>query len=214
MIDIEGFNLAKFENILADGGIIIDCRPLEEFALGYARGSIYSALLKINAKLIAACMEGLKDILIIAAPGKEQIFANGLESLGFINITGYLKGGFATWQEAEKPIDIMISIEPDEFILDLKYSKPHIVDIRHAAQYNNGHIEGAENVPPVEMILGWEALANSKKTYYIYDEDGIYAATLISFLKSKGLHNYYHLTGGFRALKAAGAVLEGEVGKI
>ncbi len=214
MADIVALNLAKFENILLDGGIIIDCRPLPEFTNGYAKGAIYSALLKINAKLLAACMDGLKDILIIATPGKEQIFANGLAAIGFINITGYLDGGFETWKQAEKPLDIMISIEPDEFLLDIKYSKPHIIDIRHAAQYNNGHIEGAENIPPIEIALGWEALANAKKTFYIYDEDGSNSATLISFLKSKGLHNYYHLTGGFAALKAAGAPVEVEIPKI
>jgi rhodanese-related sulfurtransferase len=64
-------------------------------------------------------------------------------------------------------------------------------------------------VPAADLVERYAEL-DIKQTIFLYDEDGEGALAIISFLKRRGIHNFYHLKGGFQAAKAIELPMEHE----
>jgi rhodanese-related sulfurtransferase len=144
--------------------------------------------------------------LLIAEEGKEDEKYDLLIKAGFENIEGYLKDGFATWHNAGNPLDVALSIDSEEMMLDIKFGEPRIVDIRPKASYDFMHLATADNVQASKLINHIEELPRDD-IFYLYDEDGETAMFIVSWLKKHGHHNYYHIKGGYKALLESEAIM-------
>ena len=204
MKPLSALNLAQFENYLAMGCQVIDMRPAEQFAEEYNPGAIYGAENFIKSGGLGKLIPVLTPIVLIAEEGKEQEKCEILRKAGFENIEGYLKEGFATWLNAGNTIDVALSIDPEEIMLDIKFGDPKIVDLRSKTAYNFMHLASADNVQASKLINHMEALPKDD-VFYLYDEDGETALSIISWLKKHGHHNYYHIKGGYKALQESEA---------
>jgi len=192
--------LTEFELEYETGAYVLDFRQAIEFVDGFIPASYYMNARFLKSHIRGEMIHPTETIILIASNHAISDIHRELEKLGYSNIIGWLKGGFETWKEADKKIDIAISIEADELMMDMKYDDPQVIDIRSAEAFDAMHLENAENIPVENLVFNLDDLPKDG-IFYLYDEDGELSLSIISALKNQGLHNYYHITGGFNALK-------------
>jgi len=203
---IPSLSVSDFEKSSKYESLIADCRAPLDFIKGFIPASVFIAPTFFKYPFLKDFFkdEEHQRYYLIAEEGETEEKTQWLQKQSGKAIDGTLDGGFQSWANANEPIDVIISIEADEIMMDMKYGKPYIADIRSEAAFNAMHLEGAEHTDP-EALLKNVAKLKPEHTYYIYCEDGNISLSLISMLKSEGYHNFYHLQGGFKALFEAEA---------
>jgi rhodanese-related sulfurtransferase len=116
---------------------------------------------------------------------------------------GYLEGGFATWQQAGEPIDIIIDVEADELAMDIPFDSNLVVlDVRRETEFADGHVKGAINLP-LNALADPGSMADLEERYNIYVHCGGGYRSIIaaSLLKRQGIHNLRNVSGGWSKIK-------------
>jgi rhodanese-related sulfurtransferase len=79
-----------------------------------------------------------------------------------------------------------------------------VIDIRPVAEYKNGHIKGAKNIPLNEFASGIDGYSKFKdKPVLIYCNSGNTTTRAIKLLKKAGFEKINNLQGGIAAWKEA-----------
>jgi hydroxyacylglutathione hydrolase len=122
------------------GALIVDVRPMAEFATGHVPGSMSNALRPVFASWLGWLTELDRPILIVAgdSQNREDIVRQSLD-IGHENIVGELDGGIDAWRSAGRQITGIPLVEPDEIV-------GTVVDVRQRAEFEAGHVPGAINV--------------------------------------------------------------------
>jgi len=198
--------LTEFESIATETqALIIDTRKAEVFAQGFIPNSINIALQGNFAVWVGTLVPDIKqEILFVADEGKEEEVIVRLARVGYDNAIGFLKGGFASWVAAGKPIDTIPSISADAFAtIAAKEPDTGILDVRKESEYNSEHIINAINAP-LDYINDSMLLADKNKTWYVHCAGGYRSMVFCSILKARGYNNLVNVEGGISAIKATG----------
>jgi rhodanese-related sulfurtransferase len=63
-------------------------------------------------------------------------------------VIGYVDGGFEKWKAAGEAVDMIIDIEADELAMDIPFDQNLVVvDVRKPAEFADGHVKNALNLP-------------------------------------------------------------------
>jgi len=194
----EAFEAAANET----GALLLDTRDPQVFAKGFVPNSINIGINGNFAPWVGALITDIKQqILIIAEPGKEEEVVTRLSRVGYDYCIGYLKGGFAAWQEAGKETDSIKSISPQE--LAAIGTDAAVLDVRKKSEYISEHIVSATNLPLDNINDGMPEL-DKEKTYYVHCAGGYRSMIYTSILRARGYDNLIDVAGGFKAIKEAG----------
>ena len=94
----------------ATGAIVLDVRPESQFVKGFIPQSIFIGLDGGFAPWVGALLQDTQQPLLLVAPkDREKEAITRLARVGFDNVLGFLNGGIAAWQDAEKEIDSLES---------------------------------------------------------------------------------------------------------
>ncbi len=184
----------------ANETLIIDCRKSIDFEAGFIPNAISVSLDGQFAIWAASVADIAKPVILVCENGTEEEAVTRLARTGFEHIKGYLKGGFATWKKGKHPIDILISIEPDELEVDYKHGKIQVLDVRKASEFKESHIKNAK-------WLTLQDLENQINTldkitdYYVYCAGGYRSVVASSILKKHGFTRIRNVYGGFNKIK-------------
>lgn len=188
----------ELEKLRKEKCAIIDIRKPDIFARGFIPGS-YNFYLDINfTKNTSYFVQKDQSVAIIDEEINLDKNFKKIKTLGFKNLKGFLKGGIDIWEEFGKPLDLVISISAYEFSLELKHSKMKFIDIREYDEFKKKRIENTENLT-VEDIIYEKVDINKNDIYCIFCNDGVLSMAVNSYMKTKGFHNIYHVSGGFQA---------------
>jgi hydroxyacylglutathione hydrolase len=201
---MKALTLTQFELENETGAYVLDFRPADQFIDSFVPGSFFISARFIKSNFGKEIISTNETIIFITPDSFLNQSIKVLENAGYENTLGWLKGGFITWEASGNKVDVIISIEPDELMMDMKYDNPQIIDIRSEEAFEAMHLEEAENIPVENLLFNLDDLPKDG-IFYMYCEDGELSLSVISCLKSQGLHNYYHIKGGFRALHQAEA---------
>ena len=192
---------AEFEVIVEDtDALVLDTRDPQVFAKGFVPGSINVGLNGQFAPWIGALITDLKQaIVVVCDEGKEEETVRRLARVGYDNTLGYLEGSVAAWQAAGKPLDVVISISPEEFATRYAHAALNVLDVRRPNEYEGGHVTNAEN-KPLDFINDWTADLNRDATYYVHCAGGYRSMITASILKSRGFENLVEVAGGYSAI--------------
>jgi len=73
-----------------------------------------------------------------------------------------------------------------------------VLDVRTSAEYADGHIPGAVNIPHDELAKRIEELANARDSdVVVYCKTGPRATEAIGVLQKQGFKRVYHLAGDY-----------------
>ena len=180
--------------------IILDVRHQLEFVKGFIPQSIFIGIDGGFAPWVGALIKDIEQpILLVTPPGKEADTIMRLSRVGFDNVLGYLEGSFASWQKADKEVDILRSVSAQ--VLEQKINESALVfDVRKPGEYDSEHIE---NVPSIPLDFLNEHIAEFPKEddFYLHCAGGYRSVIASSILKARGFHNVIDVAGGYSEIR-------------
>jgi glyoxylase-like metal-dependent hydrolase (beta-lactamase superfamily II)/rhodanese-related sulfurtransferase len=196
-------SVEEFKNKMEGDVIILDTRNADEFTEGFIPGSIFIGLEGRFAEWAGSLLSFDKPLLLVSAPGKEEEAIIRLSRVGFDKMEGYLQGGFEAWQDAGEKRDMIVNVEPDELVMDMPHDpNMMVVDVRREAEFADGHLKDALNLPLNEMTdIAELAQFDDAQNLYIHCAGGYRSVVASSLLKSQGVHNLRNVTGGWNKIK-------------
>lgn len=180
--------------------VMLDTRAPGEFAKGFIPRSINIGINGDFAPWVGALIRDVKQpILLITEPGKEEETVTRLSRVGFDNILGHLKGSFESWKNAGKETDTVNRITAEQFSKEANVKSDTIIDVRKESEYRAEHVDEAYN-KPLDQINSWFAELSDNKPFFLHCAGGYRSMIAASILKSRGVHNFKEVEGGFGAI--------------
>ncbi len=192
----------EFEQIANEyDALLLDVRRASDFSDGFIPRSINIALDGKFAPWVGAMIVDVNTpILLVTDQGKEEETSIRLSRVGFDNQLGHLRGGIAAWKAAGKEIDRVERISPDQFLREISEEQSVVFDIRRKDEYTTEHVPNAVNLP-LEEINDWAEKAGNTENLYIHCAGGYRSMIAASILKSRGIHQFKEVDGGFSAIR-------------
>jgi len=185
----------------ATGAVVLDVRPESQFVKGFIPQSIFIGLDGGFAPWVGALLQDTQQPLLLVAPkDREKEAITRLARVGFDNVLGFLNGGIAAWQDAEKEIDSLESHIVAQVEQKQAESPIAIVDVRKKNEFLSEHVKEALNIP-LDDINSSMAEFPQNEDFYLHCAGGYRSVIAASILKSRGYHNIINIEGGFEALK-------------
>lgn len=125
---------------VAEGGVIIDTRPIADYAAAHITGSISNALRPVFASWLGWTIGLNRPVVFVAGTdqNRDEIVRQCLD-IGHDNLLGELDGSIDTWHAAGGPITGIPLVDPTEITNT-------VIDVRQRGEYTTGHIPGAINI--------------------------------------------------------------------
>ncbi|MBL0144677.1 MAG: MBL fold metallo-hydrolase [Chitinophagaceae bacterium] len=180
--------------------IILDTRKSDVFCNGFIPGALNIGIKGDFAPWAGTIIVDIKTpIILVTEVGEEEETVTRLTRVGFDNIIGHLKGGFETWKNAGKEIDMVHQINAEQFAEEVKIGESKVIDVRKESEYAAEHVEDAYS-KPLAYINNWIKDINPKEHFYLHCAAGYRSMIAASILKSRGYSNFTEVQGGFSAI--------------
>lgn len=191
----------EFEAIAEQtGALILDTRSAAEFHKGFIPNAINIGLKGDFAPWVGAMIVDVKHpILLVTDEGTEEEAITRLSRVGFDNVLGYLKGGFAAWKATGKETDEVKRISPETFVNEFS-PEVKIIDVRKPTEYAAEHIENAYS-RPLNDIAQWAGSISNDEHFYLHCAGGYRSMIAASILNKRGIRNFTEIEGGFGGIK-------------
>jgi len=193
----------EFKKLIAEDVLVLDTRHADIFTQGFVPGSIFIGLEGRFAEWAGALLPFDKPMILVTEIGKEEETVIRLSRVGFDKMQGFLKGSFDAWLSAGEKADLIIDVEADELAMDIPHDPNLIViDVRREAEYANGHVKDALNIPLNDMTdIALIADFEEKQNLYVHCAGGYRSVIASSLIKRQGFHNIRNVLGGWTNIK-------------
>ncbi len=182
------------------GALILDTRSAADFHKGFIPNSINIGLKGDFAPWVGSMIVDVaQPILLVTEPGTEEEAITRLSRVGFDQVIGYLKDGFAAWQQAGKETDAVHRISPQEFAEKFSKDVP-VIDVRNTGEYAASHVEEAYN-RPLAYINDWAGDLPESGHFFLHCAGGYRSMIAASILNARGIRNFTEVDGGFNKIK-------------
>lgn len=198
---MKALSIEEFENRAEQStALILDTRSNIDFAKGFIPQSINIGLKGDFAPWVGAMIVDVNQpILLITDQGEEEEAVTRLSRVGFDHVLGHLEGGFQTWIDAEKEIDVVNRITASQLAEEIKGKEVVIVDVRKETEYATEHINDAYS-KPLASINDWINGIDPTKHFYLHCAGGYRSMIAASILQARGYRNFTEIEGGFDAI--------------
>ncbi|MEO6654180.1 MAG: rhodanese-like domain-containing protein [Ilumatobacteraceae bacterium] len=168
------------------GAVIVDARPIAEFAAGHIPGSISNELRPVFASWLGWVTDLDRPVVIVAGADqdRDEIVRQCLD-IGHDNIVGEFDGGIDSWRASSRPIDGVGLVIPADIVGTL-------IDVRQHSEYEIGHVPGAINIE----LGGFAHTAVPDGPVTVMCGHGERAMTGASILTGRGHRDINVLDGG------------------
>ena len=180
--------------------LILDTRANTDFYKGFIPQSVNIGLNGDFAPWVGALIVDVKQpLLLVTDKGFEEETVTRLSRVGFDNLLGHLKGGFAAWLAAGKNADAVDSITAEQFANDVKIGEDKVIDIRKESEYAAEHVDEAYN-RPLASINEWVKDINPEEHFFLHCTSGYRSMIAASILQARGYRNFTEIADGFKAI--------------
>ena len=184
---------------LAEKHLILDTRDGKAYMAGHINGSLFVGLSGGFAPWVGTVVEDLNQgIIFICEEGKEEEVVTRLSRVGYDNIFGYLKGGFAAWFSSDLPIIATENIDSSVFET-INLQNTGILDVRKPNEYQSQHVKTSVNLPLDFINSSLEEFSNFDKAY-VYCAGGYRSLIAMSILEMNGMKNFINVNGGMKEI--------------
>jgi hydroxyacylglutathione hydrolase len=129
------------DRLRADGTLIVDIRPVADYARGHVPGALSIPLRDQFASWLGWLTDADRPVVLVANP--DQDLADAVwqaVKIGYEQLVGVLEGGMDAWLAAGRPVATTELVGPEAL------AGRRILDIRQHAEFAAGHVPGAEHV--------------------------------------------------------------------
>ncbi len=198
----------RVKELVEAGAMLIDGRDQREFDAAHVPGSLNVTMNQSGVGTRAAWMVDPESEVLVTAEGDEEArrMVPLLEAVGFRRIRGYLAGGINAWRAAGLEAETTPALDVPGSAERVKQEQVVLLDVRSAAEWEAGHVEGSVHVPYQRLREGVpEEVQNVQKPLAVICGSGVRSALAASLLKRAGVKNVEHVAdGGVPDLEGAG----------
>ncbi len=230
-------SVEKLQEAVDAGAILLDVREEKEFAEGAITGAINVPIRTLIQNLDTIPTD--QPVIVYCASGHRAAMANGLLHMAGYDNVRVFPAGYGAWEAAqaesgEVPVEVAAAIVSDFGIIEqtgafleaipegfysagtvekfqemIEATSPTLIDVREEAEYAEGHIPGAINIPLRTLAQNLD-LIPSDTPAVVYCASGHRAGTALAALKMLGYENVKSFAGGWKAWSGAGAEVSTE----
>jgi hydroxyacylglutathione hydrolase len=134
-------NVATVRELLADGAVLLDVRPVEDFAAGHIPGAISIPLRPQFATWLGWLLPADTALLVVRNPDQDpaDILWPAL-NIGYEQIRGELAGGVGSWAAASGQLRRFGLLTPE------RVGPGRVLDVRQDSEYESGHLPAAHHI--------------------------------------------------------------------
>jgi hydroxyacylglutathione hydrolase len=192
------------------GYLVLDIRPAAEFGASHIPGALNIGLSGQFASWGGALIP-MNTPLIIVADEEVQVdeAIMRLARVGHESVKGFLHGGIEAWQQANLETETVrqISVEELRELLDGE-EKLQVIDVRRPAEYAQGHVPRAVNLPLAQTVAEQAAEFDLSLPTAVICAGGYRSSAATSLLARRGFRSLVNVTGGTGAWLNAGYPVE------
>jgi hydroxyacylglutathione hydrolase len=181
---------------------VIDTRPKTAFANGFIPGSLNIPGNNALATWCGWLLNYQEQFMLVAEEGQIKELARKLMRIGLDNVYGYITDvhlpGLPLQQAGLADLHMLNSYVDNDSV--------QIVDVRGQAEFETGHIPGAENIFAGTLPDQLHRIRRNQPVV-LYCQSGDRAAIAYSLLRHHGFTNVLQYHGGMREWKEAGAAV-------
>ena len=131
---------ADIERHVANGGVVIDARPVTGFSAEHVPGSISNTLRPVFASWLGWLVRPGRPLAFVLDPDQDRDdLVRQCLDVGHEHLTGELTGGIDAWTTTGRAVTSIPLVDPSQMT-------DRVVDIRQANEYAAAHVPGAVNV--------------------------------------------------------------------
>jgi glyoxylase-like metal-dependent hydrolase (beta-lactamase superfamily II)/rhodanese-related sulfurtransferase len=185
---LAGLNVAQVRSRLADGALLVDVRPVADFAAAHVPGALSIPLRPVFASWLGWLAPPDRPLIMLRNPDQDPAeIAWQATKIGYTNLAGELTGGLAAWVAAEQPTTTTRLVGPGDV------DSP-VLDIRQTPEFAAGHLPGALHVELGDLSQG--AIEVPHGPLVVMCGHGERAMGAASLLEQAGHRDLAVLTGG------------------
>ncbi len=174
------------ERHLAEGGVVIDARPLRAFSVGHIPGSLSNTLRPVFASWLGWLVQPNRALVFILDPDQDRAdLVRGCLDVGHEHLIGELAGGIDAWTGSGRPMSTIALVDPNGMT-------SQVIDVRQANEYASGHVPGALNIELGDV----EGARLMSGPVIVMCGHGERAMTAASILSARGHDDVVVLDGG------------------
>ena len=181
-----------------DGALVVDLRPSSEFLEHHLEGSISLPIGRSLLTSAGSVLDPARElVLLMPADALHEVdsVALDLALIGYDRILGALP---AVNLESFAPRRVVSIPSTDVRELSARAEHATVVDVRSAAEWNEGHVPGAVHVP-LALLTSQLSQLRTSQPIVTYCQTGARSATAASVLRAAGIADVSNADGGFDA---------------
>lgn len=205
----KGLSPRQFEELMADGAVVIDARDSAAYGGFHIPGSINIGFEKQLANWVGMVIEPGSDLLLVVNDREDyERMVTELHRIGYDQIFGYLSGGIMAWLMSGRPVNQMEQTSSQQLDALLKTEAPRIIDVRTPGEWEQGHLEQAAHLPLSDILEGKLPDAGKDTPLVVVCGSGYRSNIAGSVLKRAGFTKIQSLAGGLFAYANAGLAVQ------
>ena len=192
-------DLAAFDQLVADGAMIIDGRDPEDFARGHIAESINVGLNGRYAEFAGSVIPDDIDIVLVVDDGFALEAKNRLARIGFDRVVGHLQS--PTTVMANNPDRVVRASRLTASEFDVRRDDVEalqLIDIRNPGEVEHGTIPGAFTIPVGQLPGRLDELDPAAPTV-VYCAGGYRSSVAASVLRQARFSDVSDILGGYGA---------------
>jgi hydroxyacylglutathione hydrolase len=199
--------------LLDDGACALDIREPESFDSAHLDGSVNLPASGHALSTRAAWAAGDEDIVVVSDSLESGHAAVELLRAGGVwSVAGLALADPAGWRTAGLAVRSCGVMSPDGVARGIGSSAVTLVDVRDRAEWSEGHVAGARNLPLSELGDGRNVSFPAETSIGVVCASGIRAAIAASILRRRGHERVLRVGAGVDELARLGAPIVRERG--
>jgi hydroxyacylglutathione hydrolase len=178
--------------------LVIDTRPALQFAAGHVPGTLNIPMNGSFVTWAGWLIPYDRDCHLIVEEGGERRLdevRRALALIGLDRIAGYFKASAVVRAGGTETID---QIAVGELAKHPSSNGPVVIDVRHDAEWNEGHIPNAIHIPLGQLAQRIDEVPENENVV-VHCQGGGRSSIAASLLQKMGRKKVANLTGGYRA---------------
>ncbi|MEX2610379.1 MAG: rhodanese-like domain-containing protein [Gemmatimonadota bacterium] len=201
----------RLEDLLEDDALVVDTRPVAEFAAGHAPGTIHIPLTRSFPTYAGSVLPYDRPLHLVLADGGGALeeVVRDLALIGLDRFGGWCGPEALTeWASGERKLAELPGMDTEELRGRLERGNVHVLDVRSREEWRAGHIPGADLIPLGELPRRMDELP--ERPLVVHCQTGIRSSIAASLLRAAGVEDVVAYRGSFQAWQTAGMPVEGE----
>jgi hydroxyacylglutathione hydrolase len=198
----------RFAALVAGGAVVFDTRPAGEFAAAHVPGTLNIPLNRAFTTWAGWLAPYRADFYLIIEDRCTQCLdeaARDLAMIGLDRVAGYVGTEILQqWLHAGRALSRVSQIDADSLARKLRAGSAAVLDVRSRAEWDAGHIPGAEHVPLGHLAERLPLEMPTSLPIVVHCQAGARSAIAASLLLARGCSQVVNLAGGFNEWLAAG----------